>query len=270
MKRVFWMALMCVLMSGAIGVTAFAEKEDAVKVYVTISDDEGNLVMTQEEVTVTDVDGDGAFTIHDALYAAHEAKYEGGAEEGYASYTGDYGLSLSKLWGVENGGSYGYCVNNNSAMSLADVVADGDYINAYVYTDLTTWSDTYCYFDANTISVESDKEVSLVLSAASYDSKYNPITIAVENAAITINGEATDFTTDAEGKVVIALEKEGTYVISAVSETQTLVPPVCIVTVTETGTANAVCIGITTIIIIIVCVVALGAFIGYKKSNKKK
>lgn len=49
----------------------------------------------------------------------------------------------NKLWGTENGGSYGYYVNNVSTWSLTDPVDEGDYVNAFVYTDLTTWFDTY-------------------------------------------------------------------------------------------------------------------------------
>lgn len=261
MKRILGIALASLLMLGTMCQTILAEGEDSVKVYVTIADDKGSLVLTQEEVTVTDVDGDGALTINDALYAAHEAKYEGGAEAGYASYTGDYGLSLSKLWGTENGGSYGYRVNNVSAWSLADAVANGDYVNAYVYTDLTTWSDTYCYFDVNTTSAEAGTEVALTLSAAAYDSEYNPIVVPVENATITVNGEKTEFTTDAEGKVVITLDKEGTYVISATSETQTLVPPVCTATISAvptSGNSTIVIVGVVIALIVIAGIVVLG------------
>ena len=227
MKRVLGIALASMLMLGTMGMTAMAEENNSVKVYVTISDDKGSLVMTQEEVTVTDVDGDGALTINDALYVAHEAKYEGGAEAGYTSYMSDYGMSMSKLWGIENGGSYGYCVNNASALSLVDAVKEGDYINAYAYTDLTAWSDTYSYFDVYITNAEAGAEFTLTLSANGYDSSWNPIVIPVANATITVNGEETEFVTDAEGKVTIALEKGGTYIISATSEEMTLVPPVC-------------------------------------------
>lgn len=204
---------------------------DTAKVYVTISDKDGKLVLTQEEITVYDSDKDGYLTVNDALYCAHEEKYEGGAEAGYASYYGDYGLSLNKLWGTANGGSYGYYVNNASAQSLADTVKTGDYVNAFVYTDLTAWSDTYCYFNVNTTAAEAGKEISLVLSAAGYDNDYNPIVLPVEGATITLNGERTSFKTDKDGKVTFTVDKEGSYIISAVSDTQVLVPPVCKATV---------------------------------------
>ncbi len=229
MKKIISMAAAAVLCIGMTGVTAFAEESatDTASVYVTISDNEGKLVLTQEKITVSDIDEDGALTINDALYLAHEAKYEGGAAAGYGYSHSDYGISMTKLWGAENGSSYGYYVNNTSALSLADAVADGDYVNAFVYTDLTAWSDTYTFFDQNTVTVETGDAITLTLSAAGYDADYNPITIPVEGATITLNGTATEFKTDAEGKVTITIADAGSVVISAVSDSQTLVPPVC-------------------------------------------
>lgn len=203
-------------------------------VFVTISDANGSLAMVQQQVAVTDIDSDGALTISDALYCAHEASYEGGAAAGFATSQTEYGLSLDMLWGTANGGSYGYYVNNSSAMSLSDAIAEGDYINAYVYTDLTAWSDVYCYFDQNTVSTEEDLEFSLTLSYCGYDANWNPVTLAVSGAAITVDGEATEFVTDENGKATITLATAGDYVLSAVSETQTLVPPVCKVSVAAT------------------------------------
>lgn len=240
MKKIFATVLAMMLMLTTFSLTAFAEgTTEIAEVYVTISDGNGKLVLAQEKIIVNDTDADGALTINDALYNAHEAKYEGGAAAGYAATYGAYGLSLNKLWGVANGGSYGYYVNNASAWSLTDVVESGDYINAYAFTDLTAWSDTYSYFDVNTVTATQDDEVSLTLLAAGYDANYNPVTLPVEGATITINGIATEYKTDAEGKVTVKLTEAGTCVISAVSETQTLVPPVCVATVAATETSAA-------------------------------
>ncbi len=235
MKKVLWVAMVMLFLLCALSISAFAEEADSepVTVYVTISDETGTLVLSQEAISVTDADEDGILSINDALYAAHEATYEGGASEGYASSEGQYGLSMDKLWGISNGGSYGYYVNNASALNLVDPVKDGDYLNAFIYTDLTSWSDTYCYFDVNTALADENGEVTLTLSAQGYDESYNPIVIPVEGAVMTIDGEATEYVTDAEGKAKIALGESGTHIISAASETQTLVPPVCKVTFAE-------------------------------------
>lgn len=214
----------------ASGEEAPAQAEQAITVYVTISD-AGVLQAAQEPVEVTDGDGDGALTVHDALLAAHDALYQGGAQAGYATDTGDYGLFITKLWGTENGGSYGYCLNNAACMSLTDPVAQGDYLTAYSYADLTAWSDTYAYFDVNTAQASAGEEITLVLSASGYDESWNPVTLPVEGAAVTANGEDTGCVTGADGSVALTFDEAGVYVISASSETAVLVPPVCVVTV---------------------------------------
>lgn len=230
MKK-FVAVLMTVLLAGFCSVSIFAG--DTTDVYVTIADGNGQLVLARKSVAVTDADGDGVLSIYDALYSAHEAAYEGGAEAGFGAVTTEYGLSMTRLWGVENGGSYGYYVNNASAWSLLDPVKEGDFINAFVYTDLTAWSDTFCFFDAQTMTASASDPITLTLNAAGYDADYNPISVPVANAALVINGEKTDFVTDAEGKVTFSPANAGDYTISAVSDTQTLVPPVCMVQVTE-------------------------------------
>ncbi len=205
------------------------------KVFVTIADASGKLALVQKPVTVTDTDNDGALTINDALYLAHEAYYDGGAAAGYASEQSQYGLSLAKLWGTANGGSYGYYVNNAASMGLGDTLQDGDYLNAFVYTDTVAWSDAYSFFSLNTAEAQQGGTLKLTLFRAGYDETWNPVTLPVENAVITINGEDTAFVTDADGKVNITLENAGELLLSAKSENLTLVPPACVVTVTETS-----------------------------------
>lgn len=221
----------------AFGASASATENqtDSATVFVTLSDDKGYLALSQEAITVTDSDQDGALTLNDALYAAHEAKYEGGAATGYASSMGPHGLAIDKLWGVANGGSYGYYINNDLVMGLADPIKNGDYINAYVYTDLSAWSDTFCYFNSYTLTAEEDKSFTLTLSASGYDAAWNSVTLPVEGAEITVNGQKTGIKTDKNGKATVVLSEAGNYVISALSDSQTLVPPVCKVAVSATA-----------------------------------
>lgn len=230
MKKLIASAAALLLSCSFMGVTAFAaETEASADVNVTISDKDGNLALVQEKITVKDIDNDGKLTINDALYIAHEEKFEGGAAAGYGSSTGQYGLSLDKLWGTANGGSYGYYVNNTAAMGLADNVSDGDCINAFVYTDITTWSDKYSFFDTDTAECNTGDELTLVLSYAGYDAAWNPVTYPVAGAVITVNGTATEYKTDAAGKVTVKIENEGQNLISAVSDSMILVHPVCVV-----------------------------------------
>ena len=228
MKKFLSITVAVFMLMSALSLTVFGTEvsPESADVCVTVSDGSGKLVLVQEKISATDKDGDGKVTVDEALFAAHEAKYEGGAYAGYASAETAYGVSLMKLWGDESG-SFGYYVNNASAMSLADEVKDGDHINAFIYTDLVTWSDTYCFFDKYTVNAEEGEEISLTLKYAGYDASWNPVVLPVEGAVITIDGAATEYKTDAEGKVDVKLDKAGDIVISATSETMTLVPPVC-------------------------------------------
>lgn len=238
MKKILAVIMTLLALTGLLGLTMSVSADDAATVYVSVSDDKGELVLTQSEVYVTDTDEDGVLTIKDALYETHEIYYDGGAEAGFASSVGSYGIQLDKLWGVANGGSYGYYVNNASAMGLGDEIKDGDYIKAFVYTDLSTWSDTYCFFDVNTVKAAQGEDVELVLLAAGYDANWSPITYPVADATIMVNGVATEYKTDADGKVTLKIEDTGYCVVSAKSETQTLVPPVCVATVSSSATAD--------------------------------
>lgn len=200
-----------------------------VTVFVSVSNGAGEVVLAHAEVVVTDCDEDGVLTMNDALMCAHAQNHEDGAH-GYAAENSEYGMSLLKLWGEDNGGSYGYYLNNASAWSLLDVVKTGDHVKAYAYTDLVMWSDTYCYFEKDVVEAVAGEEISLTLLAAGYDAAWNPVMLPVANAMILVNGEESTFVTDENGFVTLNLSA-GEYVISAVSTEQTLVPPVCIATV---------------------------------------
>ena len=214
-----------------VSLTTFAE--EAPTVYVSISTDTGALVLACAPVPLTDADADGALTICDALMAAHTDYHPNGAEAFLAEKT-EWGLSMYRLWGVENGGSYGYMLNDVSPMSLLDPVQPGDHIKAYAFTDLTNFSDTYCYFTAPVAAAAVNAEITLTLSAAGYDEAWNPVTYAVQGAFLIVDGAVDDsVVTDAEGRFVLTFPGTGVYTISAVSNDLTLVPPVCIVTVTE-------------------------------------
>ncbi len=214
----------------------FVRKIGTERIYVTIAN-AGEIVMTQESILVSDHNKNGILDIDDALYFAHEYGYEGGAKEGYTSYTHkDYGLSISKLWG-NTSGNFGYYVNNNSAWSLADEVKKGDYVTAFVYKN-ADWSDRYSYFDVNTATVVKGNTLELTLTNVYY-SPDGQVTEGASDETITINGSKTEITTDENGKVTLTFDKVGTYIVSAIgAEGTTLVPPICVVTVTKAETGG--------------------------------
>ena len=228
-NRLVWIGI-ATLLAAVLTLTPAAESAPQDTAYVTIADENGELALVREAVVLEDADGDGAVTVNDALLLAHEQAYPGGAAAGYLSSEGPYGLKLDKLWGVENGGSYGYYVNHASAMSLTAPVSDGDEVAAFIYTDLDGYSDTYGYFDRATAELNAPGELTLTLKAAGWAADYNPVELPVADAVIVVNGEKTDFRTDENGSVTLHLAA-GSYVISAVSDAQVLVPPVCQVSV---------------------------------------
>lgn len=225
MKKALSIALAVLMLLGCLSITAFADNGGAT-VYVSVAN-KGKLVAAQTKVTVSDIDGDGRLTVNDALYCAHEKVYSGGADAGYSYYIHkDYGLSVGKLWG-DTSGNFGYYLNNKSCWSLSDGVKDGDYLNAFVYADGKYYSDTYCFFDAYTVSADAESDIELTLSCAGYDASWNPVTLPLADAEITVDGQPTGIRTDSNGKATITISDSGSHIISAVSASKTLVPPVC-------------------------------------------
>lgn len=218
-----------------------ADETDRADVYVTIADRDGKLAVAYEPVTVTDIDGDGALTVNDTLYAAHERFYDGGAEAGFATEQTQWGLSLKKLWGTENGGSYGYMVNDQMAYSMTDPVKADDYVAAYVFTDPKDLADKYSFFDKKVFDEVGAPTVELTLSKNDFDEDWNSIVLPVVNAELIVNGKFTGIYTDAEGKASYTFDKNGDYLISAFVRDQVIVPPVCKATIkayAETATPD--------------------------------
>lgn len=240
------------------GTVALASEEKIPTATVTIINS-GEFVLKNYEVAVN---GE-SFNIDDALKAAHDAKYEGGADKGYASATGDYGLYITKLWGDESG-AFGYAVNNKMSSGLSDKVAAGDSVVVYIYTDKTGYSDKYTYFNINKASVKAGEELTLTLSSLGYDESWNTVVSPLADATITVDGEKTEFKTDADGKVTLSLKGGKTYTVSA-SADGTIVPPLCVVTVAKNATSAVLYIVIA---VIVVCGAAAIIIVGSKKKNK--
>lgn len=247
-KRIVALALTAILIFAFAAVVS-ASEPSAPCALVSISDKDGNIVLSWEKVEYYDADSDGKMTINDVLIIAHEKKFEGGADAGYGYAKTEYGLSMTKLWGTENGGSYGYFLNNESALSLDTEISDGAHIYAYVYTDLTSWSDTYSFFDVYNVDAEKGDTVKITLKKAGFDENYNPVTSPVSGASIIIDGKTTEFKTGEDGTVEIKLSSAGNYVISAKSDTENLVPPVVLANVEA---------GASVIWYIVVAVIVLG------------
>ncbi|MCQ2427529.1 MAG: hypothetical protein MJ137_03880 [Clostridia bacterium] len=209
---------------------ASCAKKTGPSVFVTIVDSEGNFAMAQVAVDYTDADKDGKITFNDAMISAHDKSFKGGADAGYKTAEGQYGLYVSKLWGGGDGGSYGYYINNASAMSPLDEVKENDHIVAFFYRDLENFTDTYAFFDKNDATAKKGENVTLVLKKAGYDADWNPVTVPCADAVITVDGEKTEFKTSADGSVTLTLGK-GKHTVSAVADSGIIVGAICTVTV---------------------------------------
>ncbi|MCR5685447.1 MAG: hypothetical protein K6G81_08545 [Lachnospiraceae bacterium] len=217
------------------GKTTAANAADSVKVYVTIADEIGLKVVKQQSVTVTDINDDGVLTYIDALYCAHEKYFKGGAAAGFAysigtTMDGDPLPWVTLLWGIDIGGSYGFYKNNASIASVADgMIENGDYIDAYVYRDLESWSDTYSNFAKRRVVAAKNKAVKLKVYYMDRDENWMETPAPLANANIRINNKETDYVTDENGIVKVKFDKAGSYMVTATNSYKLIVDPICLV-----------------------------------------
>ena len=206
----------------------------------TISD-KGMLKVVEEPITVSDLDGDYALTINDAMIAGHTAYAPNGAND-YAYGTTQWGLGVTKLWG-DTSGAFGYYVNNQMASDVADPIAEGDSLYGYIYKDQTSWSDSYSYFDKTSGSAVAGELFEVVLYNSSFDENWKPVFNPLAGASVGYyDGE--EFvplaTTDETGKASVIFKKAGEFTLTAVGPEATadtpavvLVAPFCKVTVAK-------------------------------------
>ena len=212
--------------------------EGDVNIFVTIAN-KGNVVMFQQKITVVDANHNGIFDVDDALYAAHEAGFAGGAAAGYSTEDTQWGLSIAKLWG-DTSYCYGYWLNNASCWSLEDVVVEGNHLMAFVYTDGANWSDAYSKFDAYDYAVEADTALTVRLDKAGYDENWNTVFSAHAGATITVYDsegkaltEGYTFTDNGDGSYSIRIYAAGSYFVVASDSEPLTVPAVSTMTVSS-------------------------------------
>ncbi len=181
--------------------------------------------MLEKTVTVADIDEDGHLTFDEALVAAHDAYFEGGAEAGYA--TGDpygSGLSVTKLWGTETTNTLFYTNGDGLATGVMDdEVAAGDVLYASVNADDVNYADWQTKFDkTGVVYAEAGEEISLTLSGrfgmAYTDEEKTWVPLKGVQVGIWKDGafEAIDSAvTDADGKATFKIDEKGDYIITA-------------------------------------------------------
>ena len=222
---------------------ALAAGDDTIDVYVTISD-KGVVTVPMEKVAVKDLDANGTYDVNEALIAAHDAFYLGGAEAGYGVITSDYGPMISKLWGIEST-AVTYWNNNAMCWGLSDALAEGDHLNAYVLADQETYSDPYAYLDKFDYTADAGSELEVTLMAASgYDENWNVIFAPCSGAMLrayeaeTFNQLTPDSWSWSEGEngvYKITFKEAGSYLIIADKPEDFLCPTVSAVTASPAG-----------------------------------
>lgn len=269
-KKLIIITLALIVTLSAGSATVFADENigESITVYFTMTD-KGQRTIHREAITVTDTDGNGNISIHDALTSVHDAKYEGGSEAGYSLQNVSDGTSVSKLWGDESG-AFGFRINDLPAESIHASINGGDELHVFLCADTERMSDVYCYFDVKSTVINKYDTVTLKLST-SKTSPYGDITESpFSGAKITVNGEETSYKTDSEGMVTVSFNEIGEFTVSATSSSLTIVPPVCTVSVNEKPdyTVTVTCIAIAAIVASAVAVYLAGSGFGKNRSQK--
>ncbi|MBU5479879.1 DUF4430 domain-containing protein [Blautia sp. MSJ-19] len=182
-----------------------------------LNDKDGN-PMAGRTVTLT---GQSSYTMDDALKAAHDLYYPGGAEAGYDFHedgTGNFDGLIYKLWGYDRSSVPGirYARNNdckNYQESLTQSVVDGDSLNFYI--EQRKNQDRLAFFTETEETITQDEHAELHLR----QSNVNGTTFSeCSGASIYIDGVKQDgLITDESGKVTLpSLEARDTpYFITA-------------------------------------------------------
>jgi len=229
-------AILLALMMAVVFMPTFAFAADGdgdaagITVYMTVSD-EGVLAkakdgsaMVWQPVAVTDADNDGTITYHEALIAAHEQYFEGGA----AGYEADFSYGsawVTKMWGKSAAAGSSFMTNDVACSSTVDVTAvkDGDYLLASNNQDATNYADWNTYFDQKQIKAFVGDEITVKLEG------YQAMTVNPPAPAVGVNigiwedgtfiplgdDQGADLKTDAEGKATVSFFEAGTFILTA-------------------------------------------------------
>ena len=182
-----------------------------------LNDKDGN-PMAGRTVTLT---GQSSYTMDDALKAAHDLYYPGGAEDGYdfrEDGTGNFDGLIYKLWGYDRDSVPGirYARNNdckNYQESLTQNVDNGDSLHFYIQQRKS--QDRLAFFTETEKMVTQGETVTLRLRQSNV---YGTAFSDCSNASIYIDGVKQEgLLTDSEGRVTLpALEARDTpYFVTA-------------------------------------------------------
>ena len=213
---------MAVITASAGGFTAecavqvTAEPAEAITVTMTVSNrgviakaSDGS-AMFNRDVNVSDLNSDGILTYDEALAAAHAAY----CPNGYASEITAWGVSVSKLWGVETMNSLFYlndaALNFNVGDREHSALSEGDYLVASVNKDDRYYADHYTAFSKRASTATAGEAFTIQLNGTLESNRIaigiwtNGAFSALENASV-----------GADGAVTATFTEEGAYLLTA-------------------------------------------------------
>lgn len=186
------------------------EDAEATEIEVTVSvskfgeflDDKDGNVMAGRTVTLT---GQSSYTMNDAIKAAHDQYYPGGAEAGYdyhADEEGFYDGVIYRLWGIErkDTAGIGYALNHDTTVSWANTalsqkVQEGDELHFFIRRK----DERLAFFTQAELTAQENQKVILRLRTVD-GVRYS----ACEGASIYIDGELQEgLVTDENGRVTL-------------------------------------------------------------------
>ncbi len=198
---------------------------DPIDVNITVSNQgvlakaKDGSAMAYKEVTVTDADSNGRITVDEALKATHELYYTDG-KNGYETYTSpEYGMSVTKLWGVSTDNTLFFVNGKGISTGVGDdEVKSGDSLYASVNADNTNYADWYTYFDETGKTVCQDEEITINLKGFQGMSGGTADNVAGVKVGIWKDGkfqQKGDAVTDSDGNAKVSFSETGTYVVTA-------------------------------------------------------
>lgn len=251
--------------------TAKADNGNSAKFYVTIGasgkfavDKEGHL-MANVPVFVPDYNNDGKYNYAEILRATHEEYYIDGVD-GYASFRSPEGLGLSTLWGVSNGGSYAYYHKETPGgdmiipPNLESIVEPGSEVNAFIYRDISTWTDKPTIIQCDTNCTTPNEAKTFTVLRLGYDENYNfcsynsadvQLYLLQDNSVLIPLSEADGITeydtitgqkkksvtgiTDLRGRVTLSFAEKGSYKLCVLPQPDNYYSPTCFTICTNSG-----------------------------------
>jgi|GEM_PF-5778979 len=147
---------------------------------------------------------------------------------------GSWGLGIDNING--NDKLVMSAINNVGGLGIgSDELSSGDEIVFYPWADSSFNSLNYSYFSDLNVKAVQNAPVELTLQNIVTDpDTWASSVLPAAGATIYIDGESSDYTTDAAGKVSLQFDSPGEYIVSAMgSDSGAITRPYCKVTVVE-------------------------------------